>query len=351
MQSIQDDSIGTDPTIIQTIDSLDIEPEEPKSKKKSKTPNPDKKPHSILKKIIFTIFVLALMAGVAFGVYYYLSLGTGNKKTSSKKNFTLDDKVIYVGEELSNNIMDYGEFNSVDISKCILDINTVDNTTEGNYEYNVTCDKEKNTASISVIQRTVFNVETLLVYKEANSDITINEFIKSENDYTYSYVDENALNEYIQTPGGPYSIGINVKNENDEETTIYAALYVMPSKPLMYLTCNSQKQTSSVTKYTITDKIAFNSSRNNMNTSVRIYNYEFDNESEYYNYLTNINNGQINIDNHEGIVIMDNSAHILEIISTLDNNTLNQEYGSNFPTTYNEINSYYRNTKKYSCSI
>ena len=49
MQVIQDDSIGTDPTIVQTIDSLDIEPGQQNSKKKtnrkkSKTPNPDKKP-------------------------------------------------------------------------------------------------------------------------------------------------------------------------------------------------------------------------------------------------------------------------------------------------------------------
>ena len=351
MQAVQDDSIGTDPTIVQTIDSLDFEPtasksKKKKSKKKSTTPNPDKKQHSILKKIVFTIVILGLMAGVAFGVYYYLSLGTG-KNTPSKAKFTLDDKTIYVGENLSNNIMDYGNFNTVDISNCKLDIENVNTEESGQYKYSVTCNNEKVTANISVIERQKFNLETLFIYKEVNTDITINDFIKSNEDYTYYFTDETALNEYMQTPGGPYSIGINVKSESGNETIIYAALYVLPSKPLMYLTCTSSMQNN----YTIIDKIAFNTSKNNMNISTRTYSYEFTNENDYYNYLNTIDNGKINIDNHEGIVIMNNNTNTLKVITTLTNEILSNEYGSSFPNTYSEISSYYRNAKKYSCTI
>ena len=75
-----DDGIGIDPTMVSVIETLDVLPKEeipnkPKNKGRSKTPNPDKKPGDLLKKILFTIVILALMAGVSFGVYYYLSLG------------------------------------------------------------------------------------------------------------------------------------------------------------------------------------------------------------------------------------------------------------------------------------
>ena len=83
-----DDGIGIDPTMMPVIESLDVLPAETKpeekangkknKKKKGKlpTPNPDKKPRDLIKKILFTVVVLLLMAGVSFGVYYYLSLGT-----------------------------------------------------------------------------------------------------------------------------------------------------------------------------------------------------------------------------------------------------------------------------------
>ena len=353
---IKDDSIGTDPTIVQTIDSLDFEPgaqnEKKKKRKKIKDNNympsdSKKKAKSIIRKVIFTIIVLALMAGVSYGVYYYLSLGTG-KNSHIKAKFTLNDKTIYVGEELSSNVMDYGDFSTVDISECKLDTKNVDNTMEGTYNYAVTCGKAKYTANIIVITRTKFNVEPTFLYKEVNSEISINDFIKSEEDYEYSFVDENVVNENMQSAGGPYSIGINVKNENGEETVVYAVLYVLASKPFMSLTCKSPVQNDS---YTIIDKISFNNSKTDMKISTRTYNYEFTNENDYYNYLLQIDNGQISIDNNSGLAITDNVHNTLKIVTVLSNEVLTKEYGRTFPTNYSEINSYYRNTKKYSCSI
>ena len=88
------DNIGIDPSVVPVIESLDFTPGETytenKTVKKVKTnkSNDDKGP-SLIKKILFTLVVLALMAGVAFGVYYYLSLG---RNVSTSTIFSLMDK-------------------------------------------------------------------------------------------------------------------------------------------------------------------------------------------------------------------------------------------------------------------
>ena len=119
----------------------------------------------------------------------------------------------------------------------------------------------------------------------------------------------------------------------------------------MYLTCNSSKQNSNDFEYTITDKIAFNSMRNNMGVSLRFYNYMYASDAEFELAKSNIVAGKVAINNIEGFALVDNVNNRIKVVNVLTNEMLNDEYGKELPTGYNDINGYYRNTKKYSCSI
>ena len=354
-----DDGIGIDPTLMPVIESLDVLPSDKKEedknakktkvKKKSTTPNPDKKPGDLLKKIIFTIVVIALMAGVAFGVYYYLSLGSN---TPSKSKFSLQNRFIYVGDTLPTNVMEYGDFSTVDVSECSIDIDEVDVNKVGTYDYAIVCGKAKYTAKVIVSERISFEVEAKAVYKKVNDSIKPEDFIDTKEDgYSFSFTDENTVKGYLESAGGPYAVNINVKKDDGNETVVNSLLYVTNQSVNMYLTCNSSKQSGDIYAYTITDKIAFDSSRNNLGISLRSYNYVFETQAEYELIKSTITDGKIKIDEHEGFALIDNVNHKIKVYSLLTNEMLNDEFGDTFSTSYNDINSYYRNTKKYSCSI
>lgn len=75
--------IGTDPTMVDVIETLDVPvPEkkiEPKNENKQNNNDKNQKKGSFIKNLLFIILVLALMGGVAFGVYYYLRLAKNNE--------------------------------------------------------------------------------------------------------------------------------------------------------------------------------------------------------------------------------------------------------------------------------
>ncbi|MBE6148014.1 MAG: hypothetical protein E7167_00680 [Firmicutes bacterium] len=357
-----DDGIGLDPTMMPVIESLDDlpadAPSDKKNKKennkkgnkpKSKTPDPNKKSGDLLKKILFTVVVLLLMAGVSFGVYYYLSLGT---KSGGKSKFTLEDKLVFVGETLPTSVMEYGDFSTVDVSECSLNILDVNVNEPGEYNYSIVCGKAKYTAKIIVQERVSFDIATKLVYKQLGDEVEASEFITTEReDYNISFVSEEAVKDYLTAMGGPHVVEIKVVNSEGQETIVSSLLYVLSEQANMYLTCNSSKQSVGDYNFTIIDKIAFDSSRNDMGASIRSYNYSFDSDAEYENMKKQIIEGKIIINNHEGYVLIDNVNKKIQLVNLLTMETLEEEYGSQFPTTYTEINGFYRNTKRYSCSI
>ena len=347
--------IGTDPTTVEVIDSLDVLPAEkpnddgkPKPKgKKSTTPNPDKKPHETLKKVIFIIAVLLLMAGVAFGVYYYLSLGTKNKQ---KKAFTLKDIQLYVGSTVSKNITDYGDFSNIDLSTCLINgLDSVDTSTVGTFEYSVTCNSTKHTAKIEIIEAEEISFTTRIIYKGTNDIPAVNDFISTETEYNL-LTDEEKLKNYLKSEGGPYGINMNVSHESGKEKEAYAVLYVIKSTPAINLLCTSKEINKNNYEYSVTDYFVFDDSRNNLGYSLRIYNYKFSEQSDFDNAILNVMDNKISIDNHEDYFIMDTLTNTISIVTKLSDNTLKAEYKNTFPTTYAAINSYYTNTKNYTCS-
>lgn len=340
LENIIDDSIGKDPTLVKVIDTLDDDPNN-KKKKKSKTKDPDKKPFSFIKKLLFTIVVLGLMGGVSYGLYYYLSLGTGKTPTSKQKEeVLLKDITIYLNESLSTSLLDYGEFNSIDMTTCSLNIGNVDNTKVGNYIYEVTCKNKTYSANVYVKERISFNIDTSLVYKKVNSEIDINEFVNVKSSYTYEFVDKEEVLNNIKEKG-IYSVPIKVTNKNNNSIIVYAVMYVVGFDISTSLSCTGDD---------ITNMFMFDDDNKDLNLSSRIYSYKITSDSEYDNLLKEIKDGKITYDNKEGYVLVNTKNNIIKIVNELTSDKLKTEYGNDFYTTYEDIYSYYTNTQNYRCS-
>ena len=118
---------------------------------------------------------------------------------------------------------------------------------------------------------------------------------------------------------------------------------VINEEPKMKFKCVSPNNS-------LIDEIIFNKNKENMNNSVRMYEYTFD-EKEYSNMIETVIDGTIKINENEGNAILDYQNKKITILKDLPKETLDSEYGGSFPTTYSEVSNYYRNSLKYTCSF
>lgn len=340
------DEIGIDPTTIEVIDTLDLDaPTEvtPAQAKKNKGKD-------LLTKILFTFGVLVLMGGVSFGIYFYLDLGS--KKAKEKEaSFKLDSKEVFVGQELSSSVFDYGDFAKVDVSGCTLDLSRVDTSVAGEYPYSMICDGAKYSAKITVIEKADFIVKTNVVYKSSLDTLNVNDFIEAKGkNYVYSFANQDEALNNLTEPGGPYIVDINVTDEKGKEGKIPTYLYVTSTNVANYLKCTSKEtSTDNGFSYTISDVMVFDTLRNNLNAPLRLYNFEKLDEDTYFRYLLEIKDGKLNIDNVEGYVIRDDTNHILRLLVDVDNFIIEGDLGESLPNSYSAIKELYEE-KGYTCS-
>ncbi len=328
----------------QPIEPLDDKKNKKGKKKKSTTPNPDKKPHDTLKKVIFAVIILLLMGGVAYGLYFYLSLARKNHKI-----FTLKDVTIYVGDTISHNINDYGDFSKIDISSCLITgLDSIDASTPGTYNYSVKCGSTKHSAKIEVLSIPEISFATKVVYKKINDIPEIDEFVLTSNEYEY-LTDNISLKDNVKS-NGVYGISISVSHSSGSEKLGYAVLYVVDKAPAMSLSCTSKTTNKTDYGYSVTDYFVFDENRKNLDYSLRLYNYQYDDELAFENALNNIENNRITIDGRSGYFIMDTINKTISLVAKLDNEQLKAENNETLSETYTAINSYYVNTKNYSCS-
>lgn len=332
--------IGIDPSSVPVIDTLDAVPSEETIK--ANKPQKPKKKNDLVKKILFTVLVILLMAGVGFGVYYYLSLGAKNNPPKPAE-FTLQNQVVYVGDSLSTDLVEYGDFSKVDISACSLDIQGVDMTKEGQYDYSVMCNSTKYSAKITVLSKVEFTYQTKLVRKVAGSSYDITDFISGEGDYDYEFIENSAVINYFKNAGGPYNIGITLKDNNGNTFNAYAALVVTHESP--YITMNCRKKTSNITEV---NTYSFNSSKNDMGYTTKSFEYKYEDKKTYDKEKQKIVNGMLTMDDHTGIAIVDDNNLTITIVAELDKNNVPNEL-SNL-NSYNDIYNYYSNNG-YVCKI
>ncbi len=352
--------IGTDPTMVDVIETLDVPVPEKKiePKKENKRDNNDKKPEkkgSFIKNLLFIILVLALMGGVAFGVYYYLRLAKNNENNVNvTPAFNLNKMQINEGDEIPQSLSEYGDFSKIDISNCALDTSEVKNNVPGNYTYYVMCNGSKYSESFVVKSKdgsdepntpTVtkrLNVTTYFNYTIKGEQLNIERLISSDDNLTFSFVDKEKYKEDMYNIG-LQKVEIKAVDEENNENTYYAFVYVINEEPKMKFKCISPNNS-------LIDEIIFNKNKENMNNSVRMYEYTFD-ETEYSNMIETVTNGTIKINENEGNAILDYTNKKITILKDLPTETLNSEYGGTFPSTYSEVSNYYRNSLKYTCSF
>lgn len=342
--NFSNDSVGTDPTTIEVIDTLEInETTEKKYKEKSPKQKKESKGKDLLKAIIFTVVLIILMIGVAYGLYYYLSLGNKRKK---KPEIVLQNKTIYVGQAISSNINDYGTFDNIDVTSCTLDIKNVNVSEIGEYEYSVTCDESKYSAKIIVTEKNYFSLNTTIVYKNVGDNIYANEFVSSKESYAYTFADEKVDTTQV---GGPYVVKINVKDSLNNMEEIYGIYFVTEKKASYNLTCKNGENSNGDIKYYLTDTFDFDENQSLLNVSYRAYEMNISEKKDYYDYIYNANNGKITVGNLNGYFLRNDEKRRITIINGLSQNALDLEYQGSFPTSFADIAAYYQNTKKYSC--
>lgn len=352
--------IGTDPTMVDVIETLDVPVPEKKiePKNENKQNNNDKKPEkngSFIKNLLFIILVLALMGGVAFGVYYYLRLAKNNENNVNvTPAFNLNKMQINEGDEVPQSLSEYGDFSKIDISNCKLDTSEVKNNVPGNYTYYVMCNGSKYSESFVVkskdgsdepVTPTVtkrLNVTTYFNYTIKGEQLNIERLISSDDNLTFEFANKEKYKEDMYNIG-LQKVEIKAVDSENNENTYYAFVYVVNEEPKMKFKCVSPNNS-------LKDVILFNKNKENMNNSVRMYEYTY-NDTEYSNIIETINNGTIKINENEGNAILDYQNKKITILKDLPKETLDSEYGGSFPTTYSEVSNYYRNSLKYTCSF
>ncbi len=298
--------------------------------------NKEKKPFN---KVLFVILMLVLIGGVAYGIYYYLNLP---KETTPTITVVPKEINITLGEELSNDINSYATFTNVDSSTCTLNLNDVDNTKAGTYEYNIICGTNTYKNNIIISDTTPIEVATKNVYSTINGTVNINDFIasNSKETCTYEYTSDTNITEYITTEG-TYTVKILVKCD-ESETTVESSLFVISSEIEAFFYATDTEKTINGYEGTVimTDSLAIDSSLKYIGISERTYVYTFTNETEYETVKMETT-GKNTFDGIVGTITLNEDDMTLTIVSPLEKTTLDLEYGGTFPTDYASIKNYY----------
>ncbi len=342
------DEIGIDPTTVEIVDSLDVESNNGNPNNSSDPNHKKGRAKSLMIKILFAFGILLLMGLVAFGVYFYLNLG--KKKVNEKPKFVLSDKEVYIGTELSDSILDYGNFADIDISGCTLDTSKVDTSKTGTYEYTMVCDGSKYTGKITVLDKYDFEITANILYKTSDDVLIASEFISGSNNYKYTIRDNNIINN-LYSPGGPYYAEIVIENEKDNtKGTVSSLFYVTESAARTFLTCTSPaKKNDDVDglSYRIVDTFAFDRFRMYLHVPARMYLFELIPTENYVKLITRMQNGKIELGHLSGYGLRDDPNNTFRIVPEFNDEILTEEM-EGITLTYDNIKKYYEDNN-YTC--
>lgn len=311
------------------------------------------KPKKGMNKVLFIILILALLAAIAYGVYYYLSLS----KKSSQPQIAVRTSTLEVelNSALSTNIADYATITGTDAKNCSLNTSNVDISVEGTYEYNIICGNDTYKGNVIVVNNalptaTTKDVYATLVTDEATAGSTnVMDFIVdgscTSTDCTYAFGDGFDLTNSLKT-AGVYEVPIVITDSTNKTNNLTGTLIVLAKPVKLFLNCSTTVDNS-----TVTDRIAVGDDNTFFGYAERVSVFTFDDEEEYKN-ATNGKNSNISYNNVSGRATYDDNNKTLTIKSELTTEILNSEAGGTFPTTFAEIRTYYENVDKgYSCTF
>lgn len=311
----------------------------------------EKKP---MNKVVFIILIVVLLAAIAFGVYYYLSMGQKSKISVTTKNVSYN-----LNELLSSNVSDYATITGTDPKNCTLDLTNVDNSTEGVYQYVIKCEDEKFTGNVSIINNILPSAQPKDVFAVVAAEgttpqvsYTANDFVEVDSctvdDCTYAFANkEMDINTYLHTTG-TYKIDIIVTDASGKTGSIISNLVVLKEPIRLFLACTLEG--TAPNPDIVTDYIAMGAENYSyINYAYRLTTFKFSNAEEYNNVVAD-KKSTISYNDVEGVATYDDATYSLTIKSDLTDAMLNLEAGGTFPTSYADVGTYYRN-KNYNCQI
>lgn len=293
-------------------------------------------------KILFILLIVSLIAVVAYGVYYYLSV------SKSKVEVTPKEVAISVGDTLSTNPSDYATIKGTNPANCTVNTLNVDVATMGSYEYTIECNNKayKGTVVVKDGDGPVLGVNIL--YKKIGSSLVVDEFVRGCEDpsgCSYEFSDATTVMNNMNELGGPYEVAIKAVDEQQNETTENAILYVMPYDVQWFSVCGTEPIVGTNYTKTSLDRFAVGSDGTSfihLGASRREVKYVFNSEKDYEAAILDKPN-TLTFDNNTGFATYDDEKLTVSISNDLNLSTLNTEFNGAFPTDFLALQSAYAN--------
>lgn len=348
------EGIGLDPSTLGTIGEVPENPQnlqansnilEQETKKQVGTTPPKKeKKAPKMSKGIFTLLIIALIAGVGYGVFFTLTKLKEDKLTVTPNNLTFN-----LGEELPTDLKEYATFDGINPNNCTLNVKSVDTNKEGTYQYSILCDKKTYNGQIVVEDK--IGVEAVLktAYAAVGGEINPEDFIESCNKEKceYAFVNKESVEEFLKEEGGPHEVVIKITSDS-KEAEVKGNLVVTKEPIQFYLYCSSPTEQKESATYNIVDKFGLNNTGKYLGYATRNFEYTFKSE-EAYKAVKEENDKKSEYDGHVGKLIFNDQEKKLTVEVKLIGETLNLEYNQGaFPDEFKSIETYYEG-KQYSC--
>ena len=305
-------------------------------------PPANEKKKKPMNKFLFILLIVVLIAGVAFGVYYFLNISKNNVKLTTK------EITIGIGEAVPDDVKSYTTSISGNTNLCSVNIRNVNSLVIGEYPVTITCNNKTYETKVIVGDKTAPKVELNTVFRKVGTSVKVEDFVKNCTDPSNcktSFLNTEEVNNYLQTAGGPKKVEIVAEDDNGNKETYATELYVTSDDIFLFLGCTSNEE--EVLNYNakkVTSDI-FAISRNEfafLNVARRDYIYTFSDEAEYKQVIGN-KNVTITFDNVTGYALYDDENKQLTIATDLSMDTLNSENNNAFPTEYLYIKELYEN--------
>lgn len=302
-------------------------------------------------KILLILLVLVLMAGVAYGVYFFLNKANG---VTNKLSVTTKEVKLNIGDKIPEKVTDYVTVNNGNAESCTV---TTDAKSEvaGTYEYKVICNEETFKGKIIVEDTEAPKLTVNVVFKDKNSSYDITDFYSEcidSSECNVSFVNEEEIAGFMQTEG-LHTVKLKASDANSNTQEFETSLYVTNTPIFSFYTCKGLEEAKDGFKKQIHDTFPL-SHTDDGNTALagvnrRDYVFTFDNEEEY-NKVVNDKPSTLTIDNVTGVALYFDSTYQVVISTDLPVSTLNSENNGSFPTTFGEFYNLYVTQKNNICS-
>lgn len=316
MNNIENPNIGINP------------PEDDKPKKKG------------FNKVLFIILIVVLMGGVAFFVYYFLNIS--NDVKLSVQTLTLN-----VNDIVPDKVTSYAKVLKGSTSNCTLDTSGVDTSKMGNYKVSITCGKDTYQANVIVADKEAPKIELNAIFRTVGNTLKVEDFVKSCTDPSNCNVkieNEEELNNYLNTAGGPYKVKILAEDDNQNQAIYETDLYVTEEEIYLYLKCSSKEVdvTNYKAKKVVSDILPITKEGFGfLGVARRDYTYTF---ATIEDYNTAVGNKDLimTFDSITGLANYNDETKTLVISTDLTSDTIKSEVGESPFSNYMEIQSYYQ---------